>query len=69
MNAEDVKTEWYLPCPEKFDRGMIFYTECGNRIYSIRKDEMLYEGKICPKCSAVLHLKSYTKMEEKGYGI
>ena len=41
----------YQYCEEKHGEGMFFFTDCcGNRMYSINNDPMLYHGKRCPKC-------------------
>ena len=48
---------------EAHGEGMFFYTSCcGNRMYSVQNDPMLYHGKLCPRCfwhgkSVVLYLR------------
>ena len=38
--------------------GMFFYCHnCGNRMFSVSKDKMKYNGKLCPKCEKVLIYK------------
>lgn len=38
--------------------GMFFYCHnCGNRMFSINKDKMKFNGKLCPKCEKVLKYK------------
>ena len=40
------------------DEGMFFYCHgCKNRMYSVRKDKMLYNGAECPKCKKILKYK------------
>lgn len=44
------------------DEGMFFYCHgCKNRMYSVRKDILLYDGAYCPKCGRTLHLKKDEK--------
>lgn len=41
----------YTTREEAHGKGMFFYTRCcGNRMYSVRNDPMLYHGAYCPKC-------------------
>ena len=36
---------------EAHGNGMFFYTSCcGNRMYSVKNNPMLYHGCLCPKC-------------------
>ena len=36
---------------EKHGNGTFFFTDCcGNRMYSVKNDPMVYQGKLCPKC-------------------
>ena len=38
--------------------GMFFYCHgCKNRMYSVRKDILLYDDRLCPKCGRTLHLR------------
>ena len=30
--------------------GTFYFTDCGNRLYSVSSDPMAYHGKLCPKC-------------------
>ena len=40
------------------DEGMFFYCHnCKNRMYSVRKNKMLYNGAECPKCKKILYLE------------
>ena len=40
------------------DEGMFFYCHnCKNRMYSVRKNKMLYNGAECPKCRKILYLE------------
>ena len=36
--------------------GTFYYTDCGNRMYSVR-DPMAYHGKLCPKCRKTLYIR------------
>lgn len=46
-----IKEDTYQYLKEEHGNGMFFYTGCcGNRMFSIIKDPMLYHGKLCPKC-------------------
>lgn len=45
-----MKAETYATTPEKHGNGFYFFTDCGNRMYSIINDPMIYHGKLCPKC-------------------
>ena len=39
-------------------KGLFFYCHnCGNRMFSVSKDKMKYNGKLCPKCEKVLIYK------------
>lgn len=42
--------ETYQITEEKHGEGTFFFTDCGNRMYSIKNDPMAYHGKLCPKC-------------------
>lgn len=44
-----MEIETYQITPAKNGKGTFFYTDCGNRMYSIN-DEMAYHGKLCPAC-------------------
>ena len=38
--------------------GMFFYCHnCGNRMFSVSKDKMKFNDKLCPKCGKVLIYK------------
>lgn len=30
--------------------GMFFYTDCGNRMYSVDVNPRKYHGRLCPRC-------------------
>ena len=45
-----MEVETYRFLEEAHGNGTFFYTDCGNRMYSINKDPMMYHGKFCPKC-------------------
>lgn len=45
-----MKAETYQTTPEAHGKGTFFFTDCGNRMYSIENDPMLYHRKLCPKC-------------------
>ena len=45
------KEATYQYLEEAHGHGMFFYTSCcGNRMYSVSNDPMLYHGKLCPRC-------------------
>lgn len=47
MNVE--KAETYTVREAKYGNGTFYYTDCGNRMYSIR-GKLAYHRKLCPKC-------------------
>lgn len=61
---EDIKTieklfstcETYRTTQSKDGKGTFYYTDCGNRMYSIN-DEFSYDKKLCPKCGKILLLR------------
>jgi hypothetical protein len=47
----ETKEATYQYLEEAHGNGMFFYTSCcGNRMYSVYNDPMLYHGRLCPKC-------------------
>ena len=44
-----MEIETYTVTPEANGNGTYFFTDCGNRMYSVR-DEMAYHGCLCPGC-------------------
>lgn len=41
----------YQTTPEVHGNGMFFFTDCcGNRMYAVDNDAMVYHGKLCPGC-------------------
>lgn len=50
------KIETYQITPAKNDTGTFYFTDCGNRMYSV-KGNMAYHGKICPKCGKTLYIR------------
>lgn len=44
-----LEIETYRVTLEKNGQGTYFFTDCGNRMYSIN-NEMAYHGKLCPSC-------------------
>ncbi len=44
-----MEIETYTTIPEENGNGTFFFTDCGNRMFSIR-DEMAYHGCLCPGC-------------------
>lgn len=44
-----MEIETYTYTPEANGNGTFFFTDCGNRMYSVR-DEMAYHGCLCPAC-------------------
>lgn len=41
--------ETYRTTPSVNGKGTFFFTDCGNRMYSVN-DAMAYHGRLCPKC-------------------
>lgn len=70
MQTKDRKQATYQVAEEIHGNGMFFFTDCcGNRMYSIRNDEMLYHGCLCPKCfwegvDTVLYLRGTPEANE-----
>lgn len=50
------KIETYQTTPSKNNNGTYFFTDCGNRMYSV-KGGTAYHGKICPKCGKTLYIR------------
>ena len=46
----ETKYELYQTTPSVEGSGMFYFTECGNMMYHIGNDPMIYHNKICPKC-------------------
>lgn len=44
-----MEIETYRIIPEKNGHGTFFFTDCGNRMYSVN-GKMAYHGVLCPKC-------------------
>lgn len=44
-----MEIETYQTTPETNGNGTYFFTDCGNRMYSVR-DEMAYHGCLCTAC-------------------
>ena len=44
-----MEIETYRVTPEANGNGTYFFTDCGNRMYSVG-DEMAYHGCLCPAC-------------------
>lgn len=44
-----MEIETYRITPEVNGNGTYFFTDCENRMYSV-KDKMAYHGKLCPSC-------------------
>ena len=44
-----MEIETYRVLPEENGNGTFFFTDCGNKMYSI-KGEMAYHGCLCPAC-------------------
>ena len=44
-----MEIETYTYTPEANGNGTYFFTDCGNRMYSVM-DEMAYHGCLCPAC-------------------
>ena len=56
------ETESYQTTPAKYRRGTYYFTDCGNRMYSVR-DEMAYHGKLCPKCGRTLYIRGSKELK------
>ena len=54
--------ESYQATPEKHGRGTFYFTDCGNRMYSV-KDDMAYHGKLCPKCGRTLYIRGSKELK------
>ena len=50
------KVETYQVSPATNGYGNFYFTDCGNRMYSVRND-MAYHGKLCPKCGRTLYIR------------
>lgn len=55
--------ETYQTTPAKNGVGTFFFTNCGNRMYSV-KGEMAYHGKICPNCGKTLYIRGSKEANE-----
>ena len=44
-----MEIETYRITREKYGNGTFFFTDCGNRMYSVG-GKMEYHGKLCPAC-------------------
>ncbi len=42
--------ELYQITPDVSGKGLFYFTECGNKMYSTGNDPLTYNGKLCPKC-------------------
>lgn len=65
MNSTDfentfVNCETYQTTPSKYGPGTFYFTDCGNRMYSIR-DMYAYDKKKCPQCGKTLLLRGTTE--------
>ncbi len=49
--------ETYQASPEIHGDGTFYLTDCGNKMYNIQNDDMLYHGKYCPRCGKILYIK------------
>lgn len=50
-------SETYRCTAEAHGRGTFFFTDCGNRMYSVNNDWNFYHGKLCPKCWRTLYIR------------
>ena len=48
--SDEKKYETYVYRGTWLNDGTFFYTDCGNRMFSVKNDPMAYHGKLCPKC-------------------
>lgn len=56
METCNVETYQVAPAANDDNGGTFFFTDCGNRMYSVR-NEMAYHGCICPKCKKTLYIR------------
>lgn len=64
MNYQNYgKHETYQTTPSKDGHGTFYFTDCGNRMYSVRSD-MAYHGKMCPKCGKTLYIRGSKEANE-----
>ena len=56
--------ETYQATPSVNGQGTFFFTDCGNRMYSIRNDYETYHGCICPKCGKTLYIRGSKEAKE-----
>ena len=55
--------ETYQVTPSVNGQGTFFFTDCGNRMYSVNNWET-YHGYICPKCGKVLYIRGSKEANE-----
>lgn len=61
--------ETYQATPSKNRKGTFYFTDCGNRMYSVKGYEG-YHNCICPKCGRTLYMRGTeeaNKLIEDGY--
>lgn len=56
--------ETYQATNEKHGNGTFFFTDCGNRMYSVQNDYEAYHGCICPKCGKTLYMRGTKEANE-----
>jgi hypothetical protein len=59
---KDIET--YQTTPSVDGQGTFFFTDCGNRMYSVRNDLETYHGCICPKCGKTLYIRGSKEANE-----
>lgn len=55
--------ETYQATPSVSGQGTFFFTDCGNRMYSVKND-WAYHGCICPKCGKTLYIRGSKEANE-----
>ena len=55
--------ETYQAVPSQNGKGTFYFTDCGNRMYSV-KDDMAYHGNKCPLCGKVLYIRGSKEANE-----
>ena len=62
--SKTYQIETYQAVSEVNGDGTFFFTDCGNRMYSVRNDDKLYHGCECPKCGKTLFMRGTKEANE-----